>query len=31
MALLMKVNSMSAVLNVGVSCNEPGSFAESVC
>jgi hypothetical protein len=29
-ALLMKVNSMTAALNVGVSCNEPGSFAESV-
>jgi hypothetical protein len=31
MALLTKLNSVTAVLNIGVSCNEPGSFAESVC
>jgi len=30
-ALLMKVNSMTAALNIDESCNECGSFAESVC
>jgi hypothetical protein len=30
-ALLMKVNSMTAALNVDVSCNESGSFGGSVC